>query len=664
MSFTAGQYDVIVIGGGHAGSEACLAAARLGCKTLCLTISRDAVAMMPCNPAIGGPGKGHLVREIDALGGQIGINADRTYLQIRMLNTGKGPAVRALRCQSDKMMYQLEMVSVIEQEDNLHLKQAMAEEILVKNGEVRGVRTQTGAIYRAPVVVLATGTYLQGRVLMGEINYSSGPAGQFPSLALADNLRALGVDMVRFKTDTPARVDGDTVDFSGMREQPGDEGELYFSYLSRNLNRPNVSCWLTYTNEDTHQIIRDNLHRTPTFGGDIKGVAPRYCPSIESKIVRFADKDKHQVFLEPEGLYTREMYVQGMSSGLPEEVQLEMLRTIRGMEKVEITRPGYGIEYDCLVPTQLTLGLEVKGIEGLFSAGQVNGTSGYEEAAAQGIVAGINAARKVKGEEPVILGRQEGYIGVLIDDLVIKGTEEPYRVLTSRAEYRLLLRHDNADLRLTEKGREIGLVSDERIQVFSNKKKTLEEISGKLQELKVGPHSDSVQEILADKGASSLKKGMSLGELFKRPELTAADLVRLYPQGQDIPLEFFEEVLIEIKYAGYLEKQNLQVERFKRLENKPLPQGFDYSSVHGLRIEAQQKLTDLQPASVGQASRISGVSPADISVLLIYLEHQRRQKEYLGKKTGEAGSEMKLGKETEIDPEIDANAGTQNPEPR
>lgn len=626
MSFTAGHYDVIVIGGGHAGSEASLASARMGCKTLCLTISRDAVAMMPCNPAVGGPGKGHLVREVDALGGQIGINADRTYLQIRMLNTAKGPAVRALRCQSDKMLYQLEMISVIDKEKNLHLKQAMVEEILVKNGRVLGVRTQTGAVYWAPAVVLATGTYLRGRVLMGEVNFSSGPAGQFPSIALADNLKALGLNLVRFTTDTPPRVDGDTVDFSALDEQPGDDRELYFSYMSRNLERPNIPCWLTYTNEDTHQMVRDNLHRTPTYGRNIKGVGPRYCPSIESKIVRFAEKDKHQIFLEPEGIHTREMYVQGMSTGLPEEIQLDMLRTIRGLEKVEITRPGYGIEYDCLVPTQLTLSLELKGVEGLFSAGQVNGTSGYEEAAAQGIVAGINAARKVKGEDPVVFSRQEGYIGVLIDDLVIKGTEEPYRVLTSRAEYRLLLRHDNADMRLTEKGWKIGLVSEERFEVFSNKKKALEEIAQRLEDIKVEPQDDHVQGILAEKGSSSLKRRVSLGELFKRPELTAPDLAQLYPEGHNIPLELFEEVLIEIKYAGYLEKQKLQVERFKRMEDNILPQGFDYSSVHGLRTEAQQKLNALQPVSVGQASRISGVSPADISVLLIALEQGLRQK--------------------------------------
>ena len=626
MSFTGGHYDVIVIGGGHAGSEASLAAARLGCKTLCLTISRDAVAMMPCNPAVGGPGKGHLVREVDALGGQIGINADRTYLQVRMLNTGKGPAVRALRCQSDKMLYQMEMISIMGREPKLHLKQAMAEEIMVKNGRIQGVKTQTGAIYWAPVVVLASGTYLKGRVIIGEVNYSSGPAGHFPSLALAENLRALGVQLLRFKTGTPARVDGNTVDFSLMEEQPGDIRELYFSYLSKDLNRPNVSCWLTYTNEDTHALIRNNLDRAPMFSGLIKGVGPRYCPSIESKVVRFSDKNKHQVFLEPEGLHTTEMYVQGMSTSLPEEVQVEMLRTIKGLERVEITRPGYAIEYDCLVPTQLSLSLEVKGIEGLFSAGQVNGTSGYEEAAAQGIVAGINAARKVKGEPQVIFGRAEGYVGVLIDDLVIKGTDEPYRILTSRAEYRLLLRHDNADMRLTEKGREIGLVSDERYEVFLKKKHKLEEVREKLGNTKVSPKDAQIQELLTDKGSSILQKHLSLAELFRRPELSAQDLAKVCPEEEATPLEIFEEVLIEIKYAGYLEKQDLQVARFKRMEDKALPQGLDYYSIKGLRVEAQQKLNELRPASVGQASRISGVSPADISVLLIYLEHRRRAK--------------------------------------
>lgn len=627
MTFSGGHYDVIVIGGGHAGSEACLAAARMGCKTLCLTISRDAVAMMPCNPAVGGPGKGHLVREVDALGGQIGINADRTYIQIRMLNTAKGPAVRALRCQSDKMMYQLEMISVIDREPNLHLKQAMVEEVMVKNGKVEGVRTQNGAVYWAPAVIIATGTYMQGRVIIGEVNYSSGPAGQFPSLKLAENLKSLGIELVRFKTGTPARVDGNTVDFSLMEEQPGDERNLYFSYLSRNLSRPNVSCWLTYTNESTHETIKDNLERAPMFSGVIQGVGPRYCPSIEAKIVRFEDKEKHQVFLEPEGLHTREMYVQGMSTSLPEEVQLEMLRTINGLSKVEITRPGYAIEYDCLVPTQLSLSLEVKQIEGLYSAGQVNGTSGYEEAAAQGIVAGINAARMVKGESQVLFGRAEGYIGVLIDDLVIKGTDEPYRVLTSRAEYRLLLRHDNADIRLTEKGREIGLVQDERYEGFLEKKRHLQEVLEKLEQIKVGPNNEAVQKILAEKGASALKKTVPLAELFRRPELSAEDLVKVIPEGDQIPLEIYEEVLIDIKYAGYLEKQDMQVERFKRMEDKALPPDFNYSAIRGLRAEAQQKLTQLRPASVGQASRISGVSPADINVLLIFLEQRRRTKE-------------------------------------
>jgi tRNA uridine 5-carboxymethylaminomethyl modification enzyme len=627
VSFSAGHYDVIVIGAGHAGSEACLAAARLGCKTLCLTISRDAVAMMPCNPAVGGPGKGHLVREVDALGGQIGINADRTYLQIRMLNTGKGPAVRALRCQSDKMMYQLEMISVMEEEKNLQLKQAMVEEILVKNGRVQGVRTQTGAVYWAPAVVIASGTYLRGRVIIGDVNYSSGPAGHFPSIGLAENLKALGLNLVRFKTGTPARVDGNTVDFSLLEEQRGEDRELYFSYLSRDLERPNIPCWLTYTNRDTHEIINRNLERSPLFSGVIEGVGPRYCPSIESKVVRFAGKEKHQVFLEPEGLHTREMYVQGMSTSLPEDVQLEMLRTIKGLEKVEMTRPGYAIEYDCLVPTQLTPGLEFKGIEGLFCAGQFNGTSGYEEAAAQGIVAGINAARKVKGEPEFTLGRADGYIGVLIDDLVFKGTEEPYRILTSRAEYRLLLRHDNADMRLTEIGRKIGLVSDERYEAFLKKKNLLEETAQKMEKIKVGPGDKTVQRILAAKEGSPLKKSISLAELFRRPELTAAELAEVFPEGEGIPREIFEEVLIEIKYTGYLEKQALQVERFKRMEGKKLPRDLDYSTIKGLRVEAQEKLNALRPDSVGQASRISGVSPADISVLLIYLESLRRKEQ-------------------------------------
>ncbi|HBT19798.1 MAG TPA: tRNA uridine-5-carboxymethylaminomethyl(34) synthesis enzyme MnmG [Peptococcaceae bacterium] len=624
MPFSAGKYDVIVIGAGHAGIEAALAAARLGCKTLCLTVSMEAVALMPCNPAIGGPGKSHLVREVDALGGQMAISADRTCIQIRMLNTGKGPAVRALRCQSDKKLYQAEMLKILQHQKNLHLKQALVEEIIFKGCRVEGVMTQTGAIYWAPVVILASGTYLGGRVIIGDVNYSSGPSGFFPANKLPQQLKAHGIKMVRFKTGTPARVDKNTVDFSAMIEQKGDDEELYFSFMSENLKRPNVSCWLTYTNEKTHKIIRDNLHRSPLFSGVIKGVGPRYCPSIEDKVVRFADKESHQVFLEPEGLGTTEMYVQGMSTSLPEDVQLEMLRSIKGLERVEIVRPGYAIEYDCLVPTQLYPTLEHKEIEGFFSAGQVNGTSGYEEAAAQGIVAGINGARKVLGEEPVTFMRSEAYIGVLIDDLVTKGTNEPYRILTSRAEYRLLLRQDNADLRLTEKGRKIGLVSDERYEKFLKRKKMIEEELERLRNYRVKPSNKKVQELLIRKGSAPIKNSITFAELLKRPELDYRDIEELLPDERAVPKDVLEQVWIELKYEGYIKKQLVQVEKFKKMEDRKIPENISYKEIKGLRTEAVQKLEEIKPKTLGQASRISGVSPADISVIMIYLEQKRR----------------------------------------
>jgi len=627
LPYNAGTYDVIVIGAGHAGSEAALAAARLGCKTLCLTISIEAIAMMPCNPAVGGPGKSHLVREVDALGGQMGINADRTYIQIRMLNTGKGPAVRALRCQSDKKLYQMEMTSVLQRQENLHVKQALVEEIIIKNGKVKGVLTQTGAVYWAPAVILASGTYLAGRIIIGDVRFNSGPAGMMPANKLAEYLKSLGLHIGRFKTGTPARVDRNTVDFSCMTEQKGDDGELYFSFMSSGLRRPNVSCWLTYTNEKTHEIIKRNLDRSPLFSGVIEGVGPRYCPSIEDKVVRFADKESHQVFLEPEGLNTSEMYVQGMSTSLPEDVQLEMLRSIKGLENVEIVRPGYAIEYDCIFPTQLYPSLENKQIEGFFSAGQVNGTSGYEEAAAQGIVAGINAARKVQGKEPVTFLRSEAYIGVLIDDLVTKGTKEPYRILTSRAEYRLLLRQDNADLRLTEKGRQIGLVSDERYKKFLWRKRLIEEEKEKLEKKKIKPGDEVVEKLLMERNSSPLKKGISLAELLRRPELDYRDIKLFLPGAKNIPDDIHEQVWTEIKYAGYIKKQLSQVEKFKKMENRKIPEDIDYSSIKGLRNEAKQKLAEARPRSVGQASRISGVSPADINVLLIYLEQRRRRNE-------------------------------------
>ena len=624
MPYNAGKFDVIVIGAGHAGIEAALASARLGCKTLCLTVSMEAVALMPCNPAIGGPGKSHLVREVDALGGQMALSADRTFIQMRMLNTGKGPAVRALRCQSDKKLYQAEMLKVLQQQENLLVKQALVEEIILKGCRVEGVLTQTGAIYWAPVVILASGTYLGGRVIIGDVNYSSGPSGFFPSNKLPEQMKANGIKMVRFKTGTPARVDRNTVDFSAMIEQSGDEEELYFSYMSENLKRPNVSCWLTYTNERTHKIIRDNLHRSPLFSGVIKGVGPRYCPSIEDKVVRFADKESHQVFLEPEGLGTAEMYVQGMSTSLPEDVQLEMLRSIKGLEKVEIVRPGYAIEYDCLVPTQLYPTLEHKQIEGFFSAGQVNGTSGYEEAAAQGIVAGINGARKVLGEEPVTFLRSEAYIGVLIDDLVTKGTNEPYRILTSRAEYRLLLRQDNADLRLTEKGRKIGLVSDERYEKYLKRKKMIEEEMEKLKANRVKPGDEKVQKLLQRKGSAPIKNSITFAELLKRPELDYRDILEILPDAKDVPKDVLEQVWIELKYEGYIKKQLAQVEKFKKMEDRRIPDGISYGDIKGLRNEARQKLEEIRPKTLGQASRISGVSPADISVLMIYLEQRRR----------------------------------------
>ena len=627
MTFSAGTYDVIVIGAGHAGSEAALAAARMGCRTLCLTISMDSVALMPCNPAIGGPGKGHLVREVDALGGQIGINADRTYIQVRMLNTGKGPAVHALRCQTDKRFYQTEMTSVLEREENLHVKQAFADEILIKNGSVTGVKTHTGAVYWAPVVVVTTGTYLRGRVIIGETSYSSGPAGQFSSIKLGESLKSLGIQLARFKTGTPARVDGNTVDFSVMTEQPGDERPLYFSFMTRNLKRPNISCWLTYTNDQTHKIILGSLERSPLFSGVIEGVGPRYCPSIEDKVVRFADKDSHQVFLEPEGERTTEMYVQGMSTSLPEDVQLKMLRSLKGMENVEITRPGYAIEYDCILPTQLASSLQAKEISGFFSAGQVNGTSGYEEAAAQGIVAGINAARKVKGEDPVTFLRSEAYIAVLIDDLVTKETSEPYRILTSRAEYRLLLRQDNADLRLTEKGREVGLVDDERYERFLERRRLIKQEMERLEETKVGPGDALVERILVKRGGNPLKKRLSLAELMRRPEFKHEDINELLPGAEEMPEDIHEQVFTQIKYTGYIEKEIAQVERFKKLENRRLPRGIDYLCIDGLRNEARQKLQIIQPESIGQASRVSGVSPADINVLLIYLEKMRRSQD-------------------------------------
>ncbi|MDK2991919.1 MAG: tRNA uridine 5-carboxymethylaminomethyl modification enzyme [Clostridiales bacterium] len=620
MEFELNTYDVIVVGAGHAGCEAALASARMGCKTLVLAINLDSIAMMACNPSIGGTSKGHLVREIDALGGQMGITTDKTAIQVRMLNTSKGPAVYSLRAQIDKKSYQAVMKQTLEQQDNLDVKQAEVVRLLVGEGAVCGVATHTGAIYRAKAVILTTGVYLNGRVIIGEVSYSSGPNGMFPATHLSQDLLLLGIRLQRFKTGTPARVAGRSIDFSKMALQLGDEPPIPFSFMDDKLDVKQVPCHLTYTNERTHEIIRRNLHRSPLFSGDIKGVGPRYCPSIEDKVVRFADKPSHQIFIEPEGLNTDEMYVQGMSSSLPEDVQIEMLRSIAGLEHVEVMRPAYAIEYDCIDPTQLKLSLEVKHIRGLFTAGQINGSSGYEEAAAQGIMAGINAARMVQGKPPVILDRSQAYIGVLIDDLVTKGTAEPYRMMTSRAEYRLLLRQDNADMRLTPIGYDIGLVSAERYERYLLKKDQVESELERLKSTIIAPDTE-VNELLGKLSSQPIKTGVTLYDLLKRPEISYAALA---PIDKDRPSgllqQAIEQVEINVKYEGYIARQMLQIERFKKMEDHKLPDDIDYNAIKGLRIEARQKLDRIRPQSVGQASRISGVSPADISVLLIYLK--------------------------------------------
>ncbi|SEU08205.1 tRNA uridine-5-carboxymethylaminomethyl(34) synthesis enzyme MnmG [Paenibacillus sp. NFR01] len=622
MSYEGGSYDVIVIGAGHAGSEAALAAARMGCRTLMITINLDMIAFMPCNPSIGGPAKGHVVREIDALGGEMGRNIDKTFIQLRMLNTGKGPAVHALRAQADKFLYQHEMKKTMEETPNLTLRQGMVEELIVEDGRCAGVVTKTGTVYRSKTVILTTGTYLRGKVIMGELTYESGPNNQQPSVKLSENLRGLGFDLVRFKTGTPPRVHKDSIDFSKTEIQPGDEKPKFFSFETKSSDNEQLPCWLTYTSEVTHQIINDNLHRAPMFTGIIEGTGPRYCPSIEDKVVRFSDKSKHQIFLEPEGKNTSEYYVQGLSTSLPEDVQLAVLRSIPGMEKVEMMRNGYAIEYDAVVPTQLWPSLETKRLPGLFTAGQINGTSGYEEAAGQGIMAGINAARKVQGKEPVVLDRSQGYIGVLIDDLVTKGTAEPYRLLTSRAEYRLLLRHDNADLRLTPIGHDIGLIPEARYQAFIDKKERVEREIVRLQETKVKP--SEVNEALARYESAPIVDGSNLLTLMRRPEVGYHFVEEISPSPEALDEDMKEQVEIQIKYAGYIEKQLMHVEKLQKMEQKKIPEDIDYNEIHGLAIEARQKLTKIAPISIGQASRISGVTPADISILLVYLEHYNR----------------------------------------
>ena len=618
--FEAGSFDVIVVGAGHAGSEAALAAARMGCSTMLVTIDLNMVAFMPCNPSIGGPAKGVVVREIDALGGEMGRNIDKTYIQMRMLNTGKGPAVQALRAQADKDDYAHHMKHTIEKQENLLLKQAIVEELIVEDGEVKGVVTHTGAVYRAGAVVITAGTSSRGKIIIGDLAYSSGPNNSQPSIKLSENLLDLGFELARFKTGTPPRVMASSIDYSKTEEQPGDVEPNHFSFLSKDEDylKDQLSCWLTYTSPESHEIIRDNLHRAPMFTGIVEGVGARYCPSIEDKIVRFSDKPRHQLFLEPEGRENEEVYVQGLSTSLPEDVQLDLIRSVPGMENAQMMRTGYAIEYDVVKPHQLRLSLETKLVKNLFTAGQTNGTSGYEEAAGQGIIAGINAALAVQGKEPFILKRSDGYIGVMIDDLVTKGTMEPYRLLTSRAEYRLLLRHDNADFRLTEMSREIGLVTEERYASFLEKKQAVEKEIARLESIRPKP-TEELQAFLAEQNSAPLKDGILFADILKRPELKYEGLIAFAPLEAALPKEVIKQVEVQIKYAGYIKKAVEKVDKLRKMEEKRIPVNIDYDAINGIANEAKQNLKKIQPETIAQASRISGVNPADISVLMVYV---------------------------------------------